>query len=127
VLRIAKFNEKNLRREVALLGRMQYLIDWAINEPSCCAGYMEFDVDLEQPFPFCHNEIHFALSGKAEYTFTSLPSHMEERTAILEPHDLCLIRYGTLLKWRILERPYRLIYVVMPMPEVPYKPFDEPQ
>ena len=124
MLRIAKFDEKKLQREVYHLGQSQFLIDWAINEPSCCAGFIEFDKDINQGFPFGHNEIHYVLSGKAEYTFTSQPAHMEERKAILAAGDLCLIRYGTAIKFHPIEQPFRVAYVVMPMPEVPYRPFD---
>lgn len=127
MLRVVKFNQENLRQEVYLRGKMECLVDWAINEPGCCAGFIEFNKVSEADYPFAHNEIHYVLSGKARYSFTSHPNYMEEGAETMEAGDLCLIRYGTMAKFEPLERPYRVLYVVMPMPEVPYRPFDREQ
>jgi hypothetical protein len=124
MLKIAKFDQGKLEREVMHLGTSKFLVDYAINEPGCCAGFIEFDMPNEKAFPFGHNEVHYVKSGRAEYTFTSFPKHMEERKAVVDEGDLILIQYGTAIKWRPLDKPFVVACVVMPMPEVPYQPFD---
>jgi hypothetical protein len=114
-----------LDREVRFLGQEQWLVDWAVNEPSCGTGWIEFDHEImNHPVIFSHNEIHYIVGGKAEYIYTSHPKHAEEQRVVVEDGDLCLIRYGTLLKVRPLDRPFRVVFVVMPMPEVPYRPYE---
>lgn len=123
-LRLAKFDEKRLARETMVLGRHCNLVDWAINEPRVATGFIEWDQHTEVPYPFPHNEVHFAMSGSAEYTYTTYPHHMEERREIVEQGTICLIRFGSMVSVRPIESPYRVVYVVMPMPETPYQPFD---
>jgi hypothetical protein len=125
MLRIASFDPSKLIRNSTHLGQISFLGDWAINLPACCAGFMEFDTANEQPFFFGHAEIHYVLGGTAEYVYTSQPDHNEERSEVLKAGDLCFINYGTAIRWRPIEEPFRIVFVVMPMPEVPYHPFDE--
>jgi ethanolamine utilization protein EutQ (cupin superfamily) len=121
-LRVAAFDTDRLRRETMMLGGQRYLVDWAINEPSCCAGFIEWDQPTDVPYPFPHNEVHYAISGRAEYTFTYHPFHMDQRVVVVEAGTICLIRFGSSVSIRPLESPYRVVYVVMPMPETPYEP-----
>ncbi|MEX2375882.1 MAG: hypothetical protein WD942_09920 [Dehalococcoidia bacterium] len=123
-LRIESFDEEKFGPMDLVLGKQNLLIDWAINEPGCCAGFIEWE-ETKAPYPYCHNEVHYAITGSAEYTYTSYPFHMEEQTRLVNTGDICLIRYGTVAGIRPIERPYRTLYVVMPMPETPYQPFDD--
>jgi mannose-6-phosphate isomerase-like protein (cupin superfamily) len=68
-------------------------------------------------FPF--NEVHYALKGKAEITYTSPPFHSSEtkRTITVEAGDVYLIPIGT--RWRrkvIGNEPYLHLCVVISPP-----------
>lgn len=123
-LRMTRFDEKKLSREVAARGTLDYLIDWAINEPWTFAGFLEWDKDVDAAFTFTHNEVQYVMSGKGKYIYTSHPEHMDEQTVAVEEGDLIRIRIGTSLRVEVVERPFRVSYAIMPAPEVPYVPFD---
>lgn len=123
-LQIAAFDAARLRRETMLLGQHRFLCDWAVNDPEATAGFIEFDQPTVVPYPFPHTEMHYAISGSAEYRSTAFPAHEDERVDIVQAGSLCLIRFGSTVNITPLESPYRVAWVVMPPPPTPYQQED---
>jgi hypothetical protein len=121
VIDVVRFDHARLRPMSAHLGTAQFLGDWAVEDPGCFAGFIEFDRDIEVHAPIPHHEVQFVLSGRAEYAFTSYPDHQTERAVVVVAGDLLHIAFATMIRWRIIERPFRVAFAVMPHPPVPYR------
>jgi mannose-6-phosphate isomerase-like protein (cupin superfamily) len=66
-------------------------------------------------FPFY--EVHYALKGKAEITYTSLPHHLSEtkRTIMVEAGDVYWIPIGTRWTRKVIgNEPYLHLCIIIP-------------
>jgi len=72
---------------------------------------------------FPHYEVHYALKGKAELTYTSLPLHLAEskRTITVQAGDTYLIPIGTRWTRKVIgKEPYLHLCIVI-NPAVPFE------
>lgn len=68
---------------------------------------------------FPHYEVHYALKGKAEITYTQLPLHLAEtkRTITVQAGDVYLIPIGTRWTRKVIgDEPYQHLCVVINPP-----------
>lgn len=119
MIKIGKLDEKNMKRYDLLDGLNPVFLDIAVNDEKAFVGFEDWrpEAQSQTAWTFTHDEVHYAISGKAEITYTTPPWHTSDskKTIIVEKGMTYLIPRG--IRWNrkvIGNEPYRHLCVIMP-------------
>jgi len=112
-----RFDEKKMKRIPCKQGRHVVWVHTLLNEPEGTIIIEEWrpEEQAEDEYTFYHNEVHYALSGKAKLEYSMPPFFDKWETMIVEEGDAYLIPIGLCWKRTVLgDKPYRHLCVIMP-------------
>lgn len=119
MIKIARFDESKLKRYDLLDGKNPVFLDACIAEPSGFCGFEDWRPDAPSSdwWTFLYDEVHYALSGKAEITYLSPPWYTSDskKTIVVQEGDVYLIPKGTRWFRKVIgDKPYRHLCIIMP-------------
>ena len=112
-----RFDPKRMKRIDIKQGRHSVWAHVLLSDPEGTLIVEEWrpERQADDEYTFYHSEMHYALSGKAELTYSMPPFYDKWETMTVEGGDAYLIPKGLCWKRKVLgEEPYRHLCVIMP-------------
>lgn len=119
MIRMGRFDETKMKRIDLADGRNPVFIDVVVGDQDVSLAFEDWRPEAQSTtdWTFYHDEVHYAISGKAEITYTSPPWHTSDtkRTIVVEKGMTYFIPRGTRWSRKVIgNEPYRHLCVIMP-------------